>query len=116
MPNLSRINFFPFVLKDRASCHHLQLRQLRKAVNDAFSDTVRQVIDIWITILIIERQHGNAFLECRRIRSRFGALCLRARSNLAISLPNRVRQAVPPALARAWTQAATSDELEHVPF
>jgi len=59
--NLSRINFFALVLKDRAARHHLQLRQLRKAVDDAFRNAVREVIGVWITVLIVERQHGNRF-------------------------------------------------------
>src|SRR6266516_5488864 len=37
------------------------MRQLREAVDDAFGNTVREVIGVWITVLIVERQHRDRF-------------------------------------------------------
>src|SRR6266700_5419186 len=37
------------------------MRQLREAVNDAFGNTVREVIGVWITVLIVKRQHRDRF-------------------------------------------------------
>src|SRR6266536_1958357 len=37
------------------------MRQLREAVDDAFRNTVREVIGVWITVLIIKWQHRDRF-------------------------------------------------------
>src|SRR2546429_4284234 len=37
------------------------MRQLREAVDDAFGNTVREVIGVWITVLIVKRQHRDRF-------------------------------------------------------
>src|SRR6266487_4029774 len=37
------------------------MRQLREAVDDAFGNTVRKVIGVWITVLIVKRQHRDRF-------------------------------------------------------
>src|SRR6266536_3342095 len=37
------------------------MRQLREAVDNAFGNTVREVIGVWITVLIFKRQHRDRF-------------------------------------------------------
>src|SRR6266487_658817 len=45
------------------------MRQLREAVDDAFGNTVREVIGVWITVLIVKRQHRDRF--CRQLSALF---------------------------------------------
>src|SRR5262249_31361936 len=59
--NLPRIDLLALELKDRAARHHFELRQLGQAVDDAFRNTVREVIGVWIAVLIVKRQHRNRY-------------------------------------------------------
>src|SRR5262245_66090302 len=56
-----RLRGLPPVLEYRTARHHLQVRQLGEAVDDAFRDAVGEVVDIRIRIRVDERQ------DCYRI-------------------------------------------------
>ena len=66
------------VAKHRAARHHVQLRQLREAVDHAVADAVAEVLDVRIVRDVDERQHGHGvdaigvnpqFAHVRNLRS-----------------------------------------------
>src|ERR1700722_12353892 len=57
--NRSRIRLFSFETEGSVSGHHLQVRELRQAVDEALGDAVAQVLRVRITAGVHERQHRH---------------------------------------------------------
>src|SRR6266850_5601088 len=54
-----RIDVLAFVTEDRAPGHHSQLGKLRKTVDYAFGDPVREVFSVGVSSLVDQRQDGQ---------------------------------------------------------
>src|SRR5262249_44720234 len=56
-PNLVGIDVPALVTKDRVASHHPQLWQLRKTIDDALGDSVRQILGIRIACIVYKGQN-----------------------------------------------------------
>src|SRR5439155_5105134 len=56
-----RVARFPLIVKNGTAGDHTQGGKLRQVVNDAFGQTVREVLRLLVVILIIEWQDSDGF-------------------------------------------------------
>ena len=66
-PDFLRVNLLPFVTRDHAARHDAQIGNLRKAVDEAFGNTVGEILRVRVAALVREGQHGDGVDRLNRI-------------------------------------------------
>src|SRR2546426_10822823 len=89
MPDFLRINLLTFVAEDGAARYHSQLWQLRKGVDDAFSDPIAEIFHIRIITGVRKRQDGkrsDGFARLPPVRLSLSSARFRSAARLVRSL------------------------------
>src|SRR5438046_4903426 len=60
-PNLLRIHLLSFVAKDRAAGDHTQPSKLRKVIDEALCDAVREIFGVGVAARVNEWKYGDGF-------------------------------------------------------